>query len=186
MKEYTASNHAYRAHKGQKDKVGKPYHFHCNRVANYCRMWYGADEDILVVAWLHDVIEDTDYPIPTWQDSPDKEPNLILSEVQLDALSAISQNKDEIYKDYIRRCMRNEIARKVKLADLEDNLSGHRMRHLPDGPRQGLTKRYIWSREAIWAYEDMLEEERQKNGEITNESELAEADEGQAAAQLDA
>jgi hypothetical protein len=39
----------------------------------------------------------------------------------LTAVALVTHSKDEAYADYVVRCMGNEIARQVKLADLADN-----------------------------------------------------------------
>lgn len=49
------------AHAGQFDKAGKPYALHCLQVMYYTSEVYGwDDEDLLVIALGHDLIEDTD------------------------------------------------------------------------------------------------------------------------------
>lgn len=100
---------AYNAHYGQFDKSGIPYILHPFHVAESMR-----DEDSTTVALLHDIIEDTKY---------NKEdlinagfPNYIV-----DAVVALSRRSNESYMDYIRRVKRNNIAKAVKLADLEHN-----------------------------------------------------------------
>ena len=97
------------AHSGQFDKSGIPYILHPFHVAESMR-----DEDSTTVALLHDIIEDTKY---------NKEdlinagfPNYIV-----DAVVALSRRSNESYMDYIRRVKRNNIAKAVKLADLEHN-----------------------------------------------------------------
>ena len=51
-----AMNFAEQAHRGQVDKAGMPYIFHCYKVAEQAK-----DEDETAIAFLHDVIEDTLY-----------------------------------------------------------------------------------------------------------------------------
>ena len=52
---------ATRAHRGQTDKTGADYIDHPRRVAERTRHYAAADqqEAAQVVAWLHDVVEDT-------------------------------------------------------------------------------------------------------------------------------
>lgn len=128
MKLPEAMEQARQAHHGQTDKGGQPYIEHPLRVAYFVRR-HG--EDAMVVALLHDVFEDTTHK-PTG-----------LTLTQLDALHAITRREGEVYRDYIERCGANPLARRVKLSDLEDNLSQERMAALPERERLGLGKRYV-------------------------------------------
>src|SRR5688572_4139532 len=91
---------AYKAHRGQVDKQGMPYIFHCFAVAS---KFQTSDEQI--VGLLHDLFEDTTYTLYDleWQFSID---------VCL-ALSAISKLPNEPYTDYIERVAHNPLATKV-------------------------------------------------------------------------
>ena len=97
-------------HQGQKDKYGAPYILHPIRVM----MRVNADIE-KIVAILHDVVEDSDL---TLDDLKNEE----FSPEVVDAIDALSKRDGEIYGDYINRTTLNEIAIKVKLADLEDNM----------------------------------------------------------------
>ncbi|MNW67301.1 hypothetical protein D3C74_458690 [compost metagenome] len=44
------------------------------------------------------------------------------SDEVIGALKAITRKKDESYMEFIRRCKQNELARKVKIADIKDNM----------------------------------------------------------------
>ena len=68
------------------------------------------------VAWLHDVLEDTNVT------RKDLEAAEFPTEV-IEAVVAITRNDGETYLDYIQRCKRNPLARMVKIADIRDNLS---------------------------------------------------------------
>jgi (p)ppGpp synthase/HD superfamily hydrolase len=100
---------AARAHEGQKDKKGLPYILHPLRV-----MMKVEGEEAQMVAVLHDVIEDTSV-------TEDDLRQAGFSEKVLVAVRCVTHGKDESYADYVVRCKKNEIARQVKLADLEDN-----------------------------------------------------------------
>jgi (p)ppGpp synthase/HD superfamily hydrolase len=100
---------AARAHEGQKDKQGRPYILHPLRV-----MAAVEGDEAMIVAVLHDVIEDTAVTI-------DELRRAGFSETALAALLLVTHRKDEPYSDYVVRCRQNDIARRVKLADLEDN-----------------------------------------------------------------
>lgn len=99
------------AHDLQEDKAGELYLLHPLRVMLNPDLSTPTEQ---IVAVLHDVIEDSNI---TYKD-------LLLSfgrEVA-DAVDALSRRNGETYDDFIRRCYRCPIARKVKLADIEDNL----------------------------------------------------------------
>lgn len=72
-------------------------------------------EEIRAVALLHDVLEDTNV----------KEHDLrtVFSSVIVDAIVAMTHNVDETYEEYISRVKGNNIACKVKIADMLHNLS---------------------------------------------------------------
>lgn len=65
------------------------------------------------VAYLHDVVEDTDV---TLLELSEQFPSVII-----EAVAAITKRKAEAYDIYIDRVAQNEIARKVKLADMTHN-----------------------------------------------------------------
>ena len=100
---------AARAHEGQKDKEGLPYILHPLRV-----MMGVEGEEVQIVAVLHDVIEDTSVPAEDLRE-------VGFSEEVIAAVLCVTHPKDEPYVDYVVRCKANEIARRVKLADLADN-----------------------------------------------------------------
>ena len=104
-----ALNLCFEAHKDQFDKSGAPYVFHPYHVAEQM-----TDEDSIVVALLHDVVEDSDC---TFDDL------LILGFDQciVDALKLLTHSNSEPYMDYIAKIKANPVARAVKLADLTHN-----------------------------------------------------------------
>jgi (p)ppGpp synthase/HD superfamily hydrolase len=55
-----ASYFAIGAHRKQKRKDGAPYELHLAAVADWCR-WAGLGQEVVAAAWLHDVLEDTDW-----------------------------------------------------------------------------------------------------------------------------
>ncbi len=71
------------------------------------------------VALLHDVVEDTSLTFPDIGMA-----ELDISTVEMEALKALTKYKDIKYEDYIQKqVVKSQIAIKVKLADLEDNLN---------------------------------------------------------------
>jgi hypothetical protein len=97
------------AHEGQKDKSGLPYILHPLRVMMRVE---GAEAQIVAV--LHDVIEDTAV-------TADDLRRAGFNDKIVAAVLGVTHGKEESYVDYVVRCKGNDIARQVKLADLEDN-----------------------------------------------------------------
>jgi (p)ppGpp synthase/HD superfamily hydrolase len=116
---------AMNAHMNQKDKGGKPYILHPLRVMLSLK---NPTETEQIVAVLHDIFEDSDF---TGEDVE----LLFLPEVY-EAVMALTRREGEIYRDYILRVKENPIARKVKIADLRDNLDPVRSDNIPDSLRR--------------------------------------------------
>lgn len=94
------------------------------------------DAKAYTVALLHDAIEDGVTTLQGLRDSG-------VAEDEANALDAITRRKGERYTDYIERVAQNSLARRVKLADLEENLK--RM----DADHESLRKRYERARERL-------------------------------------
>lgn len=103
---------AAHAHRGQVDKAGRPYIDHVRAVEG---MMPTRDYDGRTVALLHDVVEDTDWTIEQLRD-------VGFPENVLEAVEAITHRKAEPYPEYIERIAQNELATRVKLADLREHL----------------------------------------------------------------
>ena len=116
---------AVAAHSGQVDKGGKSYIFHP------LRMMLKMDTiEEKIVAILHDVIEDTFWSmndIKYWNDDP----------VVLNAIAAMTHESGVSYFDYIDIVNANPIARKVKLADLQDNMD---LSRIPNPTQKDFTR----------------------------------------------
>lgn len=119
MKLYTpkivkAMEIALEAHNGQLDKAGKPYISHVMRVADKMKT-----EEEIIVALLHDVIEDAGsnysriinekFGYPIWY-----------------SVLSLTHSKDESYESYIHKIQKTDIPKAVKIADLEDNMDAER------------------------------------------------------------
>lgn len=100
---------AYDAHHNHQDKSGTPYIYHVMHLAEEMN-----DELSVVVALLHDVLEDSEMSLKNIKDYG-------FPQAVLDALSLFSHDKDRDYMHHIRMIKANEIARRVKLADLQHN-----------------------------------------------------------------
>ena len=120
---------AIEAHDGQVDKGGEPYIFHPLRV-----MMKMQTEEERIVAVLHDTLEDTSL-------SPQEITKEFGMGVML-AVDALTRKKGETYSKYIRRVKTHSLAKKVKIADIHDNLSPSRIQALPVEER-GIVDRYL-------------------------------------------
>ena len=110
---------AVEAHAGIKDKGGKAYILHPISV-----MMRVETEEEKIVAILHDVVEDTDWTF----DALRKEG---FSETVIEALETVTKSsEEEDYDDFIQRSLKNDIGRKVKIADLRENLDVTRIGEL--------------------------------------------------------
>lgn len=116
------------AHKDQTDKGGMPYVFHPFHVAEQMHT-----EETVVVALLHDVVEDTDYTIDDLRAMGFPEPIT-------DALALMTHAKGEPYMEYIARLRSNPIARAVKLVDLLHNSDLTRLDTVDDAARRRVEK----------------------------------------------
>ena len=117
---------------GQEDKAGAPYILHPLRVM--LRMTTEAE---MMAAVLHDVVEDTGWTL----DGLRREG---FPEEVVEAVDCLTRKEGETYDAFISRAGRNDLARRVKLADLEDNMDVKRMRALTEGDAHRLN-RYLAS-----------------------------------------
>lgn len=116
----TALTLATAAHRGMKDKGGKPYIMHPLRVmANVETM------EEKIVALLHDTIEDSKLTIHNLREAG-------FSDEILVAVKTLTRQKDEDYDDYIDRVKDNDLARAVKMADLIDNSNLSRLKNVTE------------------------------------------------------
>ena len=95
-------------HKDQVDKSGLPYVFHPFHLAEQMD-----DEYSVVVALLHDVVEDGEI---TLEELRREFPNEIV-----EAISLMTHDINVDYFEYVKAIKMNTLARKVKLADLKHN-----------------------------------------------------------------
>jgi len=108
------------AYEGQTDKAGETYIRHPLRV-----MQQMDTETERVVAVLHDVVEDAEYTLADVEHAFDAEVR--------DAVDALTKRDGEDYLDeFIPRTTANEIAQKVKRADIEDNMDLTRLSDVND------------------------------------------------------
>lgn len=101
---------AFEKHKNQKDKSGIPYIYHPFYIATKMN-----NENEIVVALLHDVIEDTNTTINDLK-------NIGFNNDILDAVDCMTHYDGQDYHEYIKKLSKNPIALKVKIEDLKHNL----------------------------------------------------------------
>ena len=121
---------AAQAHLGQKDKVGRPYILHPLRM-----MLRFKSEKEMIVAVLHDVVEDS----PDWDFERLRGEGF--SEEIVEAVDHLTRREEESYEEFVERSSENPLARRVKLADLEDNMDLKRLKKL-SGQDQARLARY--------------------------------------------
>jgi len=109
---------ATNAHAGQFDRGGKPYILHPLKVMHYLK---SDDEELMCVALLHDVVEDTK---TTWADLKE----IGCTDRVLDAVSALTKMPGQSYDDYKEEVFLNEDAMRVKMADLRHNTDIRRLK----------------------------------------------------------
>jgi (p)ppGpp synthase/HD superfamily hydrolase len=111
---------ALEAHAGILDKSAAPYILHPLRI-----MLQMKTQEEMIVAVLHDVIEDSDYTLARLRE-------IGFSETIVDALESVTRKQEESYEEYILRAGSNDLGRKIKYADLLDNLDISRIQKLTD------------------------------------------------------
>ncbi|MBF0309549.1 MAG: bifunctional (p)ppGpp synthetase/guanosine-3',5'-bis(diphosphate) 3'-pyrophosphohydrolase [Magnetococcales bacterium] len=122
------------AHQGQTDKAGAPYLLHPLRM-----MLRMETEEERIVAVLHDVVEDSETSFEDLR-------RLGCSKTIVDAVDALTHRYGEAYEEYLVRAGANPLARRVKRADLEDNMDLRRIDNPTDADFQRLLRyRRAWS-----------------------------------------
>ncbi len=132
------------AHAAQKDKSGTGYITHPVTVASSV----GDDVSAIIVALLHDVIED--HPKKYNLNILKREVHLSIYEAA--ALKLLTHDKRIPYFDHIAEIKNNELATKVKLADLKHNSDLKRLKVITPKDKRRLAK----YEEAIKILSDMV------------------------------
>ena len=102
----------FEAHKNDVDKAGAPYVFHPFTVAQGM-----TDETSCCVALLHDLLEDHG---DVWSAAKLKDAGFTDDVIRAVLLLTRAENQD--YMEYVRTLATNDVARRVKIADLENNM----------------------------------------------------------------
>ncbi len=106
---------ASEAHFGQIDKAGQPYILHPLRL-----MFNFSLESEMIVAILHDVIEDSHFTLN------DLKQQGFADEI-INAVECLSKKQGENYEDFITRLSSNKLAKKIKIVDIKDNMNLSRL-----------------------------------------------------------
>jgi GTP diphosphokinase / guanosine-3',5'-bis(diphosphate) 3'-diphosphatase len=101
---------AAKAHAGQPDLAGQPYILHPLRV-----MFQMTGEYEQITAVLHDVVEDSSVTLDALRSYGFPEP-------VIEAVDALTKRGGEKRIEAAKRALLNPIARKVKIADVRDNM----------------------------------------------------------------
>lgn len=116
----TAIALAAKAHEYQTDRGGHAYILHPLRMMMRLRT---NDDELMAIAVLHDVLEDTDYDYEDLQ-------TMGFSIRILDGVRALTRFETESYDQFIKRCAINPDAKLVKREDLRDNSDITRLKGL--------------------------------------------------------
>src|SRR5688572_21828607 len=117
---------AARAHDGARDKGGAPYILHPIRV-----MMRLTEPEDRIVAILHDVVEDSEWTLDQLRMEG-------FPESVIDAVDSLTRRQGEEYFEFVRRAAQNDIGRRVKRCDLEDNMDLTRISEPTDRDRARL------------------------------------------------
>jgi (p)ppGpp synthase/HD superfamily hydrolase len=124
----TALTVAAQAHAGQLDKSGRPYILHPLRL-----MMQMDTETEMMVAVLHDVVEDSEWTLDGLREAG-------FDEEVVTAVAHLSRQPDESYDAFIQRIQPHPLAVKVKLADLSDNMDVRRLKTITAKDQERLEK----------------------------------------------
>lgn len=121
---------AVEAHNSHIDKAGHPYILHPLRV-----MFQQRDPQAMMVAVLHDVIEDTGLTLEALS-------RMGMPPDVIEAVDALTHRENEPYDAYLRRVRSNALALRVKRADMRDNMRLDRLVDLTGEEAMRLSRKY--------------------------------------------
>ena len=120
---------ALRAHQGQTDRSGNPYILHPLHLMDQMD-----SEFERMAAVLHDVVEDTEVTLADLEAAG-------FPQQVTEAVRLLTHDKSAVsYQEYVRRLRHNDLARKIKLADLEHNMDIRRTVPVEEGDLPRLRK----------------------------------------------
>lgn len=119
---------AVEAHRGQRDRSGAPY------VLHPLRMMFRVETDAeKVTALLHDVVEDTEWTLEGLRERG-------FPEEVVEAVDRLTRRDGEEYEAFVQRAAGHPVARRVKIADLEDNMDIRRTGKVDPGDAERLNR----------------------------------------------
>ena len=124
------------AHKGQTDRAGLPYILHPLKVMDITQSYFGYDEELLMIAVGHDLIEDTDVTAELLLEHQG------FSDRVVAGIVALSKDESKTYDDYKLQVKQNIDAMKVKVADLTHNTDLSRLAKVSPAD-EARTARYL-------------------------------------------
>src|SRR5690606_39107189 len=127
------------AHRGQVDKSGVAYIEHPKRVSASL-----SELDEKIVGLLHDAVEDADDP-----EFIERMLRVFFPDQIIEAVLAVSRRGGESPDEYYARVRVNDLALRVKVADLNDNSSPGRLAKLDTATQERLRAKYAHAREAL-------------------------------------
>ncbi len=122
-------------HENQLDRAGEPYVLHPLRV-----MMRVQGEDEKVVAALHDVIESSDWTLDMLR--AEGFPERVVAAVDALSRRCDDKGKREKYDTFVARACENPLARRIKEADLLDNMDVSRLPELGPADLKRLAKHH--------------------------------------------
>jgi hypothetical protein len=128
------------AHRGRLDKSGAPYIDHPGRIAE--RFDPVTEPIEAAAAWLHDVLEDTPVTAQELFEAG------LLPEI-VEVVRVLTRTPELSLDEYYARIRRDRIARRVKLADIDDNTARWRLRRLEYETQLRLVEKYRYARQAL-------------------------------------
>ncbi|GGI45902.1 hypothetical protein BCL57_001504 [Agromyces flavus] len=134
---------AFIAHRGQLDRSGLPYIDHPGRISE---RFDPATEPIEAAsAWLHDVLEDTAIT-PEELFEAGVRPEII------EIVRLLTRSSEVPPEEYYARIRSHPAARRVKLADIDDNTARWRLRRLDYDVQLRLIEKYRLARRALGSH----------------------------------
>ncbi|MGR2752802.1 hypothetical protein [Agromyces arachidis] len=131
---------AFIAHRGRLDRSGAPYIDHPGRIAE--RFDAVSEPVAAAAAWLHDVLEDTDITAEELFEAG------VVPEV-IEVVRLLTRTPEVAADEYYARLRSHPIARRVKLADIDDNTARWRLRRLDYETQVRLVEKYRVARLAL-------------------------------------
>lgn len=143
------------AHATQTDKLGEPYFAHPETVAfitlvlpSFHKLDSQQKIEAVAVAYLHDVVEDTDHDYQSLSDAG-------FSDNVIEAVRLLTKTEDTILTSYYQELIKNPVARVVKSADIIHNSQGSRNARLGQDTSNRLKAKYEKAASIVILEEDL-------------------------------